>query len=82
MNRLRPVLERNGVVLREFELRSDQLRISVAAVGGDIDLPELLRSLSQMSGASDVQLRDNAELRQASFTLQVAGMRRLLGPGN
>ncbi len=81
MDVLRPVLERNGVVLKEFELRNDQLRIAVVAVGGDIDLPELLRSLSHMAGAGDVQLRDNAELRQATFTVQVSGMRRLLGPG-
>lgn len=78
---LRPVLERNGVVLKEFELRNDQLRIAVVTVGGDIDLPELLRSLSRMSDVSDVQLRDNAELRQASFSLRVSGLRRLLGPG-
>lgn len=81
LNVLQPVLERHGVVLKEFELRGDQLRIAVITAGGDIDLPELLRSLSRLAGVSDVQLRDNTELRQASFSLQMTGLRRLLGPG-
>ncbi len=78
---LAPVLERHGVVLKEFDLRNEQLRIAVITAGGDIDLPALLDALSRLSGVSDVQLRDNTELRQASFSLQVSGLRRLLGPG-
>jgi len=77
---LTPELARHGVALKEFELRNEQVRIVVVSAGGDIDLPALLHSLTTVEGISNVQLRDNTELRQASFNLQVAGLRKLLGP--
>lgn len=74
------VMEQHGVVVREFELRRDELRLALGSAGGDIDLPRLLEGLAQMPGVSDVQLRDNVELSQVGFSLRVPGYFALLSP--
>lgn len=74
------LMERHGVVVREFELRQTELRLAVSSAGGDIDLPRLLESLTALPGVIDVQLRDNVELTQAGFSLRVPGYLSLLTP--
>ncbi len=74
------VMERQGVVMREFELRGEELRLAFSSAGGEIDLPELLRELSRMPGTTDVQLRDNVELNQVGFNLRIPGYMSVLRP--
>ena len=74
------VMEQHGVVIRELELRKDELRLALSSAGGEIDLPALLDGLSKMPGVLDVQLRDNTELAQVGFNLRVPGYFALLGP--
>jgi len=70
---LLPALERYGVVVREMEVRQDDVRLSVVTAGAGIDLPGLLQSLSSVPGVEDVQLRMNIDVSQATFSLRAAG---------
>lgn len=77
---LSALLERNGVVIRELEIRQNEVRLAISSAGGDIDLPRLLEGLSALSGVSDAQLRDNVELAQAGFSFRVPGYMALMTP--
>ncbi len=70
---LRPVLRRYGVVVKEIEVRGEEVRLSVASAGSDIDLPELLRALSATEGLTDVQLSTGLNLTQATFSMRARG---------
>lgn len=70
---LRPTMELHGVVVREMEVRQDDVRLSVVTAGSAIDLPGLLQSLSSVPGVEDVQLRMNIDVSQATFSLRAAG---------
>ncbi len=76
------LLEQQGVVVREFELRQGEVRMTVRSAGGDLDLPMLLERLSNLPGIRDVQLQSNVELVQASFSFQVPGYQGLLAPSD
>ena len=74
------LLEQQGLVIRELELRKGEVRLVVVSAGGDINLPQLLDALNGIAGLSDVQLRDNVELTQAGFSFRVPGYAGLLSP--
>lgn len=75
---LRQVLEANNLAIRELELRQDDLRITLASGGTEIDLPRVLQALATLPGVGDVQLRQSNEPALAAFTLRVAGLRQPL----
>ncbi|MBB2484219.1 hypothetical protein H5407_03160 [Mitsuaria sp. WAJ17] len=77
---IQPLLERHGVVISEFELRDQHLRLQMVTAAGDIDLPALLDSFNHLNGVTDVQLRDNNELTSVTLSMQLPGYRRLMGP--
>lgn len=77
---LTKLLEQYGVVIRELEIRQNEVRIAVSSAGGDIDLPKLLEGLATLEGVREVQLRDNVELTQASFSFRVPGYMALMAP--
>lgn len=79
---IQPLLERHGVVISEFELRDQHLRLQLVTAAGDIDLPALLDSFNQLNGVDDVQLRDNNELTSITLAMQLPGYRRLMGPAS
>lgn len=68
-------MEANNLVIKELELRNEDLRVLVGSAGGDIDLPRVLRALTAVPGFDAVQLRQSADTQQASFTMRVAGFR-------
>ncbi len=69
-------LEAHRLVIKEFEARDDDLRLTLAAVGGDIDLPGVLLALQRVPGIDGVQLRQSNDLLQASYTMRASGFRR------
>ncbi|MBB5204490.1 hypothetical protein HNQ51_001804 [Inhella inkyongensis] len=77
---LRPALEHSGVVIKELELRGDQLRIQVTTAGGEIDLPALLKRLEAIHGFADVELREHTELTGATFGMKTTALKRLILP--
>ncbi|MFG5406993.1 hypothetical protein ABXN37_01595 [Piscinibacter sakaiensis] len=78
LGRLQPVLEAQGLSMREFELRNDDLRITLASGGPgvEIDLPRALAALSALPGLEAVQLRQSSEPQLAAFVMKVPGFRR------
>lgn len=79
---IQPLLERHGVVISEFELRDQHLRLQLVTAAGDIDLPALLDAFNHLDGVADVQLRDNNELTSVTLSMQLPGYRRLMGPAS
>lgn len=72
---LQQPMEANNLVIKELELRNEDLRILVGTAGGDIDLPRVLGALSAVPGFEGVQLRQSPDTQQAGFTMRVAGFR-------
>lgn len=70
-------LAQTGVVMKELEVRNEEARLVLVSAGGEIDLPGVIEALGRMPGVSDVALRDNADVRQATFTLHTPGYRRI-----
>lgn len=70
---LMPAMETFGVAIKEIEVRNDDVRLLVTSAGVEIDLPNLLRALARVPGLQDVQLRQNTELMQASFSMRATG---------
>lgn len=66
-----------GVVMKELEVRNEEARLVLVSAGGEIDLPGMLEVLGRMPGVSDVALRDNVDVRQATFTMHTPGYRRI-----
>lgn len=75
LDTLQRPMEANNLVIKEFELRNEDLRVLVGSAGGDIDLPRVLRALTDLPGFDAVQLRQSADTQQASFTMRVARLR-------
>jgi hypothetical protein len=69
-------LEANRLVIKEFEARDDDLRVTLASVGGDIDLPGVLVALQSIPGIDGVRLRQNSDAQQASYSMRVTGFRQ------
>lgn len=69
-------LQAHRVVLKEFEIRDDAVSLTLLSAGGEIDLPALLRSFEAMPGVTDVQVRQNADPGQASYSMRAGGFRR------
>lgn len=67
---IRPVLERNGVVLGEFEANDSEVRLVAVTVGGEIRLPDLLADLGRIAGVRGVRLMQQDEFKRATFALQ------------
>lgn len=80
LDKLGLVLEQNGVVISELEIRGQEVRVAARSAGGEIDLPRLLSGLTAIPGVNDVQLRDNVDLSQATFNFQAPGFMALLAP--
>lgn len=74
---LTPSLERSGVVMKEMEVRQDEIRLAVVTAGAAIDLPQLLESLAAIPGIADVQLRVNVDVTQATFSMRAPGFMNL-----
>ncbi len=74
-----PLAARN-VVLKELEIRNDEARLQMVSTGSEIDLPSMLEVLGTIPGVDDVALRDNADAKQATFTLHSPGYRRIVSP--
>lgn len=74
MDALRPVLERQGVVLSELEANEAEVRIVAVTVGGEIRLPDLLADLGHMAGVRAVRLMQQDELKRATFGLQMESL--------
>lgn len=70
-------LAATGVVMKELEVRNEEARLVLVSAGGEIDLPGMLEVLGRMPGVSDVALRDNVDVRQATFTMHTPGYRRV-----
>ncbi len=70
-------LAATGVVLKELEIRNEEARLVLVSAGGELDLPGMLEVLGRMPGVADVALRDNVDVRQATFTMQTPGFRRI-----
>jgi hypothetical protein len=70
---LRPPFERHGVVMKEMEVKEDEVRLVVVSAGSDIDLPGLLRTLQSTPGLQNVQLRAGLDSSQATFSLRASG---------
>jgi hypothetical protein len=66
-------MEAHGVAIRELEVRQDDVRLILVSAGIEIDLPALVRSLARVPGLADVQLRQNADLSQATLSLRADG---------
>ncbi|WP_418316457.1 hypothetical protein [Piscinibacter sakaiensis] len=75
LDALQRVVEANRLVVKELDLRNDDLRITVVSVGGVLDLPAVLRSIAGVPGFASVQLRQSENTQQASFSVQVTGFR-------
>jgi hypothetical protein len=73
LDTLRPVLERQGVVIRELEVGTTDIKLVLATAGGEIRLPELLMEMNRVAGLRDVQLIQHNELAQATFGFQAPG---------
>jgi len=78
---IRPVLERQGVVLRECEASGGEVRLVTVTVGGEIRLPELLADLGRVAGLRNIRLLQQDELQQATFALQADGFMVVPGAG-
>ena len=76
---LAPALEKYGVVMKEMEVREDEVKFTVASAGSDIDMPALLRALVATKGISNVQLRTTLDFSQATFSLRATGYLRAAG---
>jgi len=74
---LTPSLEKCGVVMKEMEVRQDEIRLAVVTAGAAIDLPLLLESLAAIPGIADVQLRVNVDVTQATFSMRAPGFMNL-----
>lgn len=70
---IRPTLERQGVVIRELEASTTDLKLVLWTAGGEIRLPELLAEMNKIAGLRDVQLTQHNELAQATFVFQAPG---------
>ena len=66
-------MEQHGVAIREIEVRQDDVRVVLVSAGIEIDLPALLRSMARVPGLVDVQLRQNADLSQATLSMRADG---------
>lgn len=66
-------LETHGVAIREMEVRQDDVRLMLVSAGIEIDLPQLVRNMARVPGLSDVQLRQNVDLTQATLSLRADG---------
>jgi hypothetical protein len=73
---LQKPLEAHRLVIKELEARNDDLRLTLASVGNDIDLPAVLQALQAVPGIDAVQLRQNADTLQATYTMRATGFRR------
>ncbi len=74
-----PVLERYGVVMKELEIREDEVKLVLTSAGSDIDLPALLKALKAIRGVHSVQLRAGLDFSQATFSLRAPGYMRSAG---
>lgn len=73
-------LESHRLVLKELELRNTELRLALASVGNEIDLPAVLQALDAVPGIQNVQLRQNPDPLQATYTMKGSGfMEPVLG---
>jgi|GEM_PF-2722083 len=66
-------LETHGVAIRELEVRQDDVRLMLVSAGIEIDLPQLVRNMARVPGLTDVQLRQNIDLTQATLSLRADG---------
>lgn len=73
-------LAASNVVLKELEIRNDEARLVMVSTGAELDLPAILEVLGKMPGVADIALRDNADVRQATFTMHTPGYRRIQPP--
>jgi hypothetical protein len=80
LNALERPLEANRLVIKELEVREDDLRITLAAVGAEIDLPAVLLALERIPGIDAVQLRQNNDTAQATYTMRPVGFRASMMP--
>jgi hypothetical protein len=76
---LSPALERYGVVMKELEVKEDEVKMVLVSAGSDIDLPALLRALKATPGVSQVQLRAGVDFSQATFSMRATGYMRAPG---
>jgi hypothetical protein len=76
---LSPALERYGVVMKELEVKEDEVKMVLVSAGSDIDLPALLGALKATPGVSQVQLRAGVDFSQATFSLRATGHMRAPG---
>ena len=70
---LRPVLERHGAVIREWNSLTDRVSLMVVSAGGEFRLPQLTDDLAQVFGVTDLQLQDHDELLAARFSFRGTG---------
>jgi hypothetical protein len=70
---LRPVLERHGVVIREWDSATDSVKVMLVTAGGDIRLPQLTEDLAAVEGVSQLQLLRHDELVAATFVFRPIG---------
>lgn len=73
LNHLRPMLESQGLVVRDMESTESFVRLTVVPAGGDMRLTEVLASLEQMPRIAEVQLVQHTDLSQAIFSFDAVG---------
>ena len=59
-------LEARAVVIKEIEVRNEDIRLNLVAAGAELDVPGLLRTLENTPGLDDVQVRQNPDPVQAT----------------
>lgn len=69
-------LESQGLVVKELEVKNGEARLALVSAGTDIDLPGTLQALDDVPGIDAVQLRQNSDPAQATFSFAVPGFRR------
>ncbi len=75
LNALEKPMEAHRLAIKELEVRNDDLRLTVASVGSDIDLPAVLLALERVPGFDRVQLRQNNDTVQATYSMRLTHFR-------
>lgn len=74
---LEPTLAQRSLVVKELDVRNDELRLVIVAAAGELDLPGTLEAFGRIAGVRDVALRETLDAKQATFTMQIGPYRRL-----